>query len=67
TSQACGLAIGIPLRVYTVPFCSNVYSINVHLLAFIVLCYPHAFASDPVFEAKRLKTLSKNAYFLFDF
>ena len=47
TSQACGLAIGIPLRVYTVPFSSNVYSINVHLLAFIVLCYPHAFASDP--------------------
>ncbi|MET1251794.1 hypothetical protein AAAT30_006700, partial [Segatella sinensis] len=42
-----GLAIGIPLRVYTVPFSSNVYSINVHLLAFIVLCYPHAFASDP--------------------
>ncbi|MGN8798522.1 hypothetical protein ACTNCZ_12550, partial [Segatella copri] len=30
-----------------VPFSSNVYSINVHLLAFIVLCYPHAFASDP--------------------
>ena len=47
TSQACGLAIGISLRVYTVPFSSNVYSINVHLLAFIVLCYPHAFASDP--------------------
>ncbi|MGN8725753.1 hypothetical protein, partial [Segatella copri] len=39
----------IPLRVYTVPFSSNVYSINVHLLAFIVLCYPHAFASDPFF------------------
>ncbi|MGN8725717.1 glycosyltransferase, partial [Segatella copri] len=37
----------IPLRVYTVPFSYNVYSINVHLLAFIVLCYPHAFASDP--------------------
>ena len=48
TSQACGLAIGIPLRVYTIPFSSNVYSINVHLLAFIVLCYPHAFASDPI-------------------
>ena len=51
TSQACGLAIGIPLRVYTVPFCSNVYSINVHLLAFIVICYPHAFASDPIVSA----------------
>ncbi|MGN8799026.1 hypothetical protein ACTNCZ_15235, partial [Segatella copri] len=33
-----------------VPFSSNVYSINVHLLAFIVLCYPHAFASDPLFR-----------------
>ena len=48
TSQACGLAIGIPLRVYTVTFCSNVYSTNGHLLAFIVLCYTHAFTSDPI-------------------
>ena len=49
TSQARGMAIVIPLRVYTVAFCSNVYSIHVHLLAFIVLCYPHAFATDPMF------------------
>ena len=52
TSQACGLAIGIPLRVYTVTFCSNVYSINGHLLAFIVLCYTHAFTSDPFFSMR---------------
>ena len=32
-------------------FCSNVYSMNVHLIAFIVLCYPHAFESDPLKEA----------------
>ena len=44
-------------------FCSNVYSINVHLLAFIVLCYPHAFASDPLKEAVFIRlrlTLFKN-------
>ena len=52
----------------SVPFCSNVYSINVHLLAFIVLCYPHAFASDPEFHAQyTFEDIKKNKLIFYGF